>query len=229
MARLEEEMKIRKNMYNFLGKSFYYEPKKEQLERFLSINIFENSDNFTFNDEIKEAALILNKFWFNNQGKKVELVLQELKEEYYRLFIGPNKLIAPPYSSVYLGKEQVIFELETLQIRDCYRAWEVEVEKKGKEPDDHIGLELLFMEYLIKKYREFFKNQQKDLYWQCLMDQSYFLNQFILSWSEQFFKLIFEGTDEGYYKGLAFLAEGFLKEDSIYLKNLLKYFLKEAY
>ena len=47
--------------------------------------------------------------------------LSDLQHEYMRLFIGPEKLIAPPWESVYRSKSGLLFQENTLTVRDIYR------------------------------------------------------------------------------------------------------------
>ena len=64
------------------------------------------------------------------------------------LFEGPGHVLACPYESVYLSEEHLTFEQQTLAVRAFYRRFGVEAPSLGKEPDDHIGLELSFISHL---------------------------------------------------------------------------------
>ncbi|MEW5723943.1 MAG: molecular chaperone TorD family protein [Thermodesulfobacteriota bacterium] len=59
-----------------------------------------------------------------------------------RLFVGPMKLAAPPYASVYLDPEPRVMGESTLQARRVYQALGLESPWEGRLPDDHISLEL---------------------------------------------------------------------------------------
>ena len=60
--------------------------------------------------------------------------LHEIHLEYNRLFIGPSKLPAPAWGSVYLDPENVIFGIETLELREWMRASGVNMTLAEKEP-----------------------------------------------------------------------------------------------
>lgn len=44
----------------------------------------------------------------------------ELLVEYTRLFIGPSKMVAPPYSSIYFGTEYVLMSDVTIWVMNFY-------------------------------------------------------------------------------------------------------------
>lgn len=106
--------------------------------------------------------------------------------DYHRLFVGPGKLLAPPYESFYRNADGLLMQQETLQVRDFYKKVGVAVAEQGTEPDDHIVLELELMCYLLYKtgkslretgkfdlrsyryYREFYrKHLQQWIYLHC--------------------------------------------------------------
>lgn len=61
------------------------------------------------------------------------------------LFVGPERVAAAPYESVYTSRDGLLFEPETLDVRAWYRHYGLRAPRQGQEPDDHIGLELEFI------------------------------------------------------------------------------------
>ena len=51
----------------------------------------------------------------------------------------------PPFESVHRSVEGLVFNEETLEVRDQYRRLGLQAPKLNREPDDHIGLELDFL------------------------------------------------------------------------------------
>jgi len=221
LQQLEEELIIRKNIYNFLGAYFYNPQSAEELKKVIEENPFEELRSIHLNEYFMKGIDLLEEFCKNNLETEPQQLSKRLKEEFYRLFIGPERLKAPPYESFYLGKDKIVFDVQTLQIRDCYHSWGLEVEKKYQEPDDHIGIELQFMSYLIDQ-AVLSLNGKKETLYENLFDQQYFLSQHILAFGPDFFQLVIDNTREDFYQGLAFLAHGFLKEDLNYLRQLQK-------
>lgn len=74
--------------------------------------------------------------------------------EYNRLFIGPGKLLAPPYESAYRNGQGLVMQEETLAVRRFYLQEGIEVSNKNAIPDDHLGLEFEFICYLLAREEE---------------------------------------------------------------------------
>ena len=68
-----------------------------------------------------------------------------LANDYTRLFIGPGKLPASPWESVYVCGEELIFQQSTLDVRAAYHAAGFTAAGYPHVPDDHIATELAFM------------------------------------------------------------------------------------
>ncbi|AOM83617.1 TorD/DmsD family molecular chaperone [Salisediminibacterium beveridgei] len=68
--------------------------------------------------------------------------------DFTKLFIGPDQLKVPPYESVYVNQDRLIMAESTLKVRRFYEMCGVEINGKGKFPEDHIAFELEFMSYL---------------------------------------------------------------------------------
>ena len=65
--------------------------------------------------------------------------IHETDRAYHRLFVGPRKLAAPPWGSVYLDSEAVVFGDSCLAISRWMRAQGIELhEAESREPIDHI-------------------------------------------------------------------------------------------
>jgi TorA maturation chaperone TorD len=78
--------------------------------------------------------------------------LDELLWEYTRLFIGPYKLAAPPWESVYTSPKRLLMQEAHAQVQEAYAAAEVQMANPGVMPD-HVGAELNFMAILGDKMR----------------------------------------------------------------------------
>lgn len=82
-------------------------------------------------------------------GNGSSSVVDALKIDHSRLFVGPFKLLAPPYGSVYLEGERRIMGDSTVDVGDRYAEEGLDVSLK--EAPDHIAIELEFMYFLILK------------------------------------------------------------------------------
>lgn len=75
--------------------------------------------------------------------------VEALAGEYTKLFVGPGKLPAPPWESVYRGDGDLLFQESTLKVRDAYREAGFQAKGYPREADDHLATELSFMVSLI--------------------------------------------------------------------------------
>lgn len=66
---------------------------------------------------------------------------QDVEYAFNRLFVGPEAVPAPPYSSVYLDAEPLLMGSSTLAMRDLLRELQLTVPDAG-QPDDFLAYEL---------------------------------------------------------------------------------------
>ncbi|ACE62389.1 Tat proofreading chaperone DmsD [Actinobacillus pleuropneumoniae] len=170
-----------------LGSLFYYEPNNENVQSALHFFQQENWENEwgELTNEAQIKHLITQGF------------IQDLSEQYQRLFIGPEQLVAPPWSSVYLDPESVIFGNSLLDLRAFLRKHQIALTQNETEPEDHIGLMLLLAAYLAESRP-------------ALLPE--YLSKHLLIWADHYFDLVAQQTNFPFYQGLALLARQTLKD-----------------
>lgn len=62
-----------------------------------------------------------------------------------RLYGVTSTSLVPPFESVHRGPDGLVFDLETIAVREFYRKLDLQAPHLNSEPDDHIGLELNFL------------------------------------------------------------------------------------
>jgi len=139
-----------------------------------------------------------------------EGTLAVYREDYDRLFVGPEHLPAPPWESVYRSEERLVFNRPTLKVRARYRKEGLAVENPGT-PDDHIGLELLFMALLAERRAGGDPGAGTA--------QREFLECHLLKWAQSFCSDLFVLAATDLYRGLALLTDGVLIQDRHYLSQ----------
>ena len=107
-------------LYSLLHKTFGREPDRELLALLSADTVGE-----AFSLLSEEESDPLNRIgpFLQKLGTKKDdpEFIQELKEEYTRLFIGPDKLVAPPWESVYCGEDAMLFQEKPIADSDCSR------------------------------------------------------------------------------------------------------------
>jgi len=211
-------MATRQWFYDFLAKSFYTEPNIHRLKEAFQTKVFTELLNEA--GESNQGVYFLCQF-LNNIEKISPLEIEELKLEYNRLFIGPNHLPAPPWESVYLSKEKIIFDEHTLAVREFYKRWNVTTKNKNKEPDDHIGFELEFMAILIGRSIKALNENNMKYFSSTIISQKEFLETHPLVWIDKFSSKLYNSTSHHFYKGLALFTPEYLRMDIELLKDII--------
>lgn len=198
-------------VFTLLSRVLYRYP--EQAERTLIQSLTEDDffNNVPFGSEREEtrAGLVLLQKWA--EGGLDDDVFASLQADYTRLFIGIGKLKTAPWGSVYLSKEHILFQKETLEVRDWYRRFGLEPEKKYTEPDDHIGLELGFIAHLASLSLQALEAHDKPGFENTLKAQYDFIAQHPLRWAPLWAESVQKHARTDYYRGLSFLVIGALQ------------------
>lgn len=126
-------------------------------------------------------------------------MLDSLGQEYTQLFIGLERTLAPPYESVYLSRDHIMFERQTLEIREFYRREGLEIPNLHQEPDDHIGYELMFAAFLCSRQPSSYRDTLKQ-----------FLINHPLKWADMFCRRVWDNASGDYFRGHALLTRGTL-------------------
>ena len=125
---------------------------------------------------------------------------QDMKYDFNRLFIGPDKLQAPPYESCYLNPERILMQAETLRVRSKYKEAGLEISHKNVEPDDFMGFELEFLLFLISS------NQESH---HSLIPQ--FLENHLFVWYKPHLEDIRSNSQHPVCLGIALIMEGIME------------------
>jgi TorA maturation chaperone TorD len=140
-----------------------------------------------------------------------------LRDDFNRLFIGPNKVLAPPWESVYFSSDRQMFQIQTLEVRNWYARFGLEIVNLNKEPDDHLGLELEFIAHLAHLALEAQTNGNEEQFTQTLEALRQFMKQHPLRWAQACLIAIDKNARTDFYRGIALLVSGALQELTVVL------------
>ncbi len=142
--------------------------------------------------------------------------LKRIKSDFLKLFIGTGKMSAPPYESFHLGKEKLLFDKETLEVKEFYKSYGWKFALEGNIPDDHIGVEILFINRLIDTYisldDEVCKREMRN-------EIARFIERHPLKWSSEWKDMVVANAETSAYRGIAKLIHASLVDISDILKN----------
>ena len=146
--------------------------------------------------------------------------LGALSLDFSRLFLGPYKMHAPPYGSVYLDGERQIMGKSTLEVRNNYREAGLDISTDFRNPPDHIAAELEFMYFLIFKEIEALENSDVDTTIDYLEKQRAFLNEHLGAWVSEFAAFVEQKAESKFYRNLAKATKVFIEQHLDELSDL---------
>jgi putative dimethyl sulfoxide reductase chaperone len=201
-----------------LSKALYTYPEKAWLNDLIAQDVFAEVPFGVGQADITVGMEILQKWSAENRGDVFDQAFDTLEADYMHLFVGPGKLLAPLWESVYADEERMLFQEVTLQVRAWYLRFGLQTANLYHEPDDHIGIEFGFLAHLAQLSLQALQagdNRQFDALLQAQRD---FLGEHMLRWVPVWARDVQADARTGLYRGLAHLACGALKELEIILR-----------
>lgn len=192
-------------LYSYATRLFSLPPDIELLEVIASDAPVEESALFAGDDsslvhiqaKLKTAAM--------------QSSLSDLTRDYSKLFIGPEKLPAPPWESVYLSEGDLIFQKSTLDVREAYKEAGYQAAGYPHEADDHIATELHFMMSLTSDATRALQQNDSERVRAFLVAQKKFLANHLSQWVTLFANRLKENvplnTEEFYSLAAWYVAE----------------------
>lgn len=221
MDEIQPLLETRRALFELLRQTFITEPTPEFLLTFIKEIDF---TDFPFSDEQEEmehGAKLVAEFCASHDLDSPD-TQNALHWDFTRMFIGPDRLPAPPWESAYRHKDKLLFQEHTLKVRQAYMKYQLLPVNFMKEADDHIGLELDFMYQLTIMALEAIEEQNLAELREILKDQKTFLENHLLKWVPELSAKITESATHSFYPGMGKILTGYLKLDLEALKELLE-------
>jgi TorA maturation chaperone TorD len=150
-----------------------------------------------------------------------EIDIVQLRVDYSKLFVGPFRLLAPPYGSVYLEDKREVMGVSTIDVRNRYQQAGLKISGEVKEAPDHIALELEFIYYLIFKEIESSEKSEFDRARDYMNQQQQFLKIHLGAWVPEFARAVEKNAVTGFYKNLARATRLLVQKDLDFTAELL--------
>lgn len=181
----------------FAGTMIIFDPTKECIHDFWSKGILKNLPVSSRNPRFIKAASQLRESIVDERSG-----INMMKEDYIILFSGTGNYLAPPYESAYRSKDHLISDKQAFEVREFYKSYGWESKFQGKIPDDHLGIELLFLTLMIEKYLEL---EDEACNAEMRNEIRRFIVQHIMSWVPDWNINIQEHAKTLSYKGIGTL------------------------
>ena len=196
-------------LFGLLGKILYGELDKAWLESLIVEDVFGEAPFGADQGEIQHGLELLKRWSSENHSGISEEEFKNLKADQMRLLIGIDRVLAPVWESVYFNESRLVFQKQTLEVRDWYARFGLQIERLNKEPDDHLGLELSFIAHLASRALQVMEGDAKT-FDEFLQAQRDFLSDHLLRWGPAWAKLVKQHAETDFYRGIAHLTQGAL-------------------
>ncbi len=134
--------------------------------------------------------------------------LDNLAVDYAQLFIGPDILKVPPWASIYMDKEQIVFGEQSVYVQKFYEKYHMQWQNNTQEPSDHLALELQFIGTILTHLDQ---AEDEGTQQYILHDLGLFLQDHLLPWAPQCLEKVQQHAKTDFYKISAKLASGVIQ------------------
>ena len=208
-------------LYSLLHKLFGREPDEELLNILTEEH---TGEAFALLSEEEKDIMDRTEIFLKEvrEEKQNPAFLEEAKDEYTRLFIGPASLVAPPWESVYGQKDAMLFQESTLEVRNTYRQFGLLPEGYPRVADDSLALELHFMALLAQRSLDAFYAGKNEELAADLNGSADFLKKHLLVWVPKFLERMKGAKSNILYPQMCLVLDEFLRKDAGTVQEILK-------
>lgn len=148
----------------------------------------------------------------------------EAARDFARCFVGEGvnaHAAAYPYESVYTSEKRLLMQQARDEVLAIYRSEGFDKSADCRETEDHIALELEFMQVLATRTAQVLRAGDEDGAASLLRVQLNFLLDHLLVWAGAFTAELRSYARTDLYRGLACLTDGLLASDRAFLEGVL--------
>ncbi len=178
---------------------------------FRAVDVDDSNDAF-MSDELCRRGVGLIKAHF--AADDIPQALHDASADFHRLFVGPMKLVAAPWSSVYMDLGS-LFGPTALAVERVFKENGFAIPEGNSEPFDHIGYEIAFLEEMHKAAAAACdRGGDSQPY---LEQERSFIETYLLPWTDVFLDKVATGARTDVYRGLAELTRGLIGIEQVFL------------
>ena len=184
-------------LLSFAGSFILYQPERDCINDIIEMDLFKKLPVNSDNPKFIHAASYLRKI---NTEHPLDYDL--IINDHLELFGGKGHAPAPPYSSVYMSPDHIMNDTVSIETGKIYNAYGWTSKLKGEIPDDHLGVELQFINLLLNKYTELEDDVCRR---EIRTDLLKFIGTYINPWISEWNRSVQEHAETDFYKGIAYL------------------------
>ncbi len=213
---LIELIEQRAATYGLLSRLFRVEVEQELLDELHGMRFPASTGNADVDEGYLRLAKYLSNTWENS--------LTDLAVDYTRVFIGHGIdafSAAYPFESVYTSEKRLLMQEARDEVLAIYRSAGLDKQDTWKEGEDHIALELEFEQIMATRTVEALRKGDEDEAVALLTTQKNFLEDHLAAWAPMMTSDMKRFAQTDFYRGLAYLTDGFLQTDQTFLDDVL--------
>lgn len=190
-------------LFYFTGSMITYEPTEECVVDFWQNGLLKRMPVSSSNPRFMIALSLLR-----DTCPDKTTCARMMKDDFKKLFSGDERALVPSSGSSY---PDTSYGTNTGcdKVREFYDSYGWTSRFRGKYPDDHLGVELLFLTRLVEKYMtlddKVCRNEMQN-------EIIRFIDHHILTWVPKWNQLIQTHADSIYYKGIGLLIYAIIED-----------------
>lgn len=208
-----ETNRLRAEFCGFLASVFLYELTSDQVEACAHMRFVD--DGSVLARGYRRIAAYLRH--------RDRATAQTLAVDYAHTFLGAgtyDKIMAPPYESVFTSEERLLMQDARDKALYYYRSEELDLPADNTTPEDHLGFELQFVTHMINRSSEALAAGDAVRFCELVEKQRSFLTFHQENWLFRFCDAIDEFCKTDFYHGIADLVRGYLEVERQTLDEL---------
>lgn len=203
--------------YGFLSRLYRQEVTPELLDELHGLHYRVSTGNADIDEGHRLLATYLSGLWENS--------ITELAADYMRVFFGhgyDGHAAAYPFESVYSSERRLLMQDARDEVLALYRAAGLGKQDSWKEGEDHIALELEYLQVLCQRTVEALERDDQDGAYNLVKKQANFMEDHIGGWAPMLTEQMKHFAKTDFYRALAYLTDGFLANDTEVMQDLLE-------
>ena len=206
----------RAKTYGLLARLYREECTQELIDELYGLKWRVSTGNAALDRGHKLVATWLSGLWENSKT--------ELAADYMRTFFGhgySGHAAAYPFESVYASEKRLLMQGARDEILALYRAAGLDKQESWKEGEDHIALELEYMQVLIDRTVTALREDRGEDAYNLVKCQYNFMEDHLGAWAPLLTEQMRDFTKTAFYEGLSYMTDGFLQVDTELMEDML--------
>lgn len=206
----------RAKTYGLLARLFREECSQELIDELYGLKWRVSTGNEALDRGHKLMATWLSGLWDNSRT--------ELSADYMRTFFGhgySGHAAAYPFESVYASEKRLLMQGARDEVLALYRAAGLDKQDSWKEGEDHIALEMEYLQVLIERTVAALRADRGEEAYDLVKCQYNFMEDHLGAWAPLLCEQMRGFSRTAFYEGLSYMTEGFLQVDSELMADML--------